>query len=103
MRIVRSGEAPPAEALESAMLVSVRDTAPTADARYHELLRSLAPHERLERAMALTRSVRALAEAGIRSRHPHADGAEVRARLAVRLYGRDVAQRLFDDVPEDAT
>jgi hypothetical protein len=46
--------------------------------------------------------VRQLAEAGIRQRHPHASDSEVRVRLTVRLYGRDVARRLFGAVPADA-
>ena len=80
----------------------VRDTQPAALVRYHELLRSEAPHERLSRAVALTRSVRQLAAAGIRSRHPDASAEEVRARLIVRLYGRAAAARLCKSVPADA-
>ena len=52
--------------------------------------------------MSLSRGVRALAEAGIRSRHPDADDAEVKVRLVVRLYGRAAAVRLFGTAPEDA-
>jgi hypothetical protein len=80
----------------------VNDTCGSARARYYELLRSQKPHERLAQAMALTAMVRQLACAGIRRRHPDADENEVRVRLTVRLYGRDVAARLFGDVPEDA-
>jgi len=79
-----------------------RDTAPEANRRYHELLRERAPYERLAQAMALTKMVRELAVAGIRTRHPDADEAEVRVRLAARLYGRAVALRLFGEVPADA-
>jgi len=78
------------------------DTAPAADARYHELLRRQTPAARLTQAAALTRAVRQLAEAGIRQRHPGASDAEVRVRLTTRLYGRDVAERLFGSVPHDA-
>jgi hypothetical protein len=38
----------------------------------------------------------------IRQRHPQASEAEVRVRLAARLYGRDAAARLFGAVPADA-
>ena len=79
-----------------------RDTNGVASARYHELLRSRVPHERLAQAMSLTRMVRDLAVAGIRRRHPDASDAEVRVRLAVRLYGREAAQRMFGEVPPDA-
>lgn len=80
----------------------VNDTSPEADARYHELLRALSPERRLEAAMKLSRAVRELAIAGIRQRHPAADEREIRARLAVRLYGREAAVRLFGAVPDDA-
>jgi hypothetical protein len=78
------------------------DTSPAAEARYHELLRSQSPAARLAQAAALTTSVRNLAIAGIRSRHPDASVDEVRIRLAVRLYGRGTALRLFGLVPDDA-
>src|ERR1019366_6022181 len=78
-----------------------QDTTPAAAPRYHELLRSQSPASRLAQAAALTRAVRQLAEAGIRQRHPGASDAEVRIRLAVRIYGRDVATRLFGAVPAD--
>ena len=78
------------------------DTSPEADARYHELLRAQTPAQRLEQAAALTRAVRELAIAGIRQRHPAATDAEVRVRLTVRLYGREVAARLHGELPDDA-
>ena len=80
----------------------MRDTGTAALDRYHELLRAQAPHERLAQALSLTRMVRTLAMAGIRQRHPHASDQEVRVRLTVRLYGREVATRLFGTVPDDA-
>jgi len=63
--------------------------------RYHDLLRARAPYQRLAQAIALTRMVRQLAEAGIRQRHPDAPDDEVRVRLTVGLYGRDVAASTF--------
>lgn len=80
----------------------MNDTGAKASRRYHELLRSRAPHERLAQALALTKMVRDLAIAGIKSRHPDADDAEIRVRLAVRLYGRDAAEQMFGEVPPDA-
>ena len=59
------------------------DTSRPSNVRYHELLR-------------------ALAEAGIRERHPDATDEEVRTRLTVRLYGRAAAEKLFGAVPGDA-
>jgi hypothetical protein len=79
-----------------------RDTGSAAVDRYHQLLRAQAPRERLEQANALTTAVRELAVAGLRTRHPDASADELRVRLTVRLYGRDVARRLFGQVPVDA-
>lgn len=80
----------------------MQDTHGPALDRYHELLRAQAPHERLAQAMALSKMTRALALEGIRGRFPEADAQELRVRLAVRLYGRENARRLFGTVPDDA-
>jgi hypothetical protein len=80
----------------------VNDTLPAADARYHELLRAMPPWRRLEAAMGLSQTVREMALAGIRMRHPQADEQELRVRLTVRLYGRAAGVRLFGAVPDDA-
>jgi len=69
---------------------------------YRRKLAELSPAARMAVAVALSRAVRELAEAGIRQRHPGADAEEVKVRLAVRLYGRQAAQRLFARVPDDA-
>lgn len=76
----------------------MRDTSPEAARFYHERLRALPPSERLRIAAALSASVRRLAEAGIRQRHPGIGEREVAARLAARLYGAAVAARYFPDV-----
>lgn len=85
-----------------ASMALMRDTKGAALDRYHELLRAQAPHERLAKAAALSRMTRELAAAGIRARFPDASEEEVQVRLAVRLYGRTAARRLFGEVPEDA-
>ena len=77
----------------------MNDTSPAASARYHELLRAMPPERRLEAAMRLSRGVRAPALAGIRELFPGADEQELKVRLTVRLYGREVAARLFGSVP----
>jgi hypothetical protein len=46
--------------------------------------------------------VRDLALADIRQRHPEISEEEARVRMAVRLYGRPTALRLFGSVPDDA-
>ncbi|MFI5300336.1 MAG: hypothetical protein ACHREM_19790 [Polyangiales bacterium] len=52
--------------------------------------------------MSLTRSVRALALERLRSRHPSATDEELRVRLVVRIYGRELATRVFREIPDDA-
>jgi hypothetical protein len=79
-----------------------QDTSPERMRRYHELLRAQEPWQRLRTAIALSSAVRQLAEAGLRMRHPGASDQELRVRLAVRLYGRAAAIRLFATVPDDA-
>jgi hypothetical protein len=81
--------------------MSVDDTSAKANARYHALLERMPPSARLEASMRLSQAVRELAIAGIRARHPDASDDEVRVRLAVRLYGRESARRLFGRLPDD--
>ncbi len=75
----------------------MRDTHPKAQARYFELLRQAGPQRRLEACLSLSRTVRELAIAGIKQMHPQKtiSEQEIRQRLAERLYGTEVAQRLF--------
>ncbi len=80
----------------------LRDTAPERERRYYQLLAAMSPAARLRRAVSLSRMVRRLALAGLRARHPHADDRELRTRLAVTLYGRPTAQRIFGPIPDDA-
>jgi hypothetical protein len=77
------------------MFVAMDDTSPAAKLRYYELLRQQTPMQRLEIAVRLTNSVRALAEADILRADPSASPRQVQARLAARLYGDQVALRLF--------
>lgn len=79
-----------------------RDTAPEMAARYDAMISALPGARRLEIAAQLTEGVRAMAMAGLRSRHPGASEEELRCRFAALLYGRDVAVRLFGRVPDDA-
>jgi hypothetical protein len=73
----------------------MRDTTPSAQQRYFELIRAQSPIERLESAARLCRGVRELAQASILSRHPGASTEVVNAYLAERLYGRQLAERLY--------
>ena len=78
------------------------DTSPEARRKYYAGLAALTSTQRLAIACAQTRAVRALAEAAIRRDHPDISLQELRARLAVRLYGRSLAETVLGDVPPDA-
>jgi hypothetical protein len=75
----------------------VEDTSPKANRRYIELLRQAGPAGRLAMCASLTRAVRDLALAGIKSAEPGRllSDEELRKRLTERLYGAEVAHRLF--------
>ena len=73
----------------------MRDTTPEAQERYYALLVERGPIERLAISLRLTRSVRELAESSIRTLHPDATDDRIRQLLAERLYGTEVAERLF--------
>lgn len=77
------------------MLLGVDDTSPAARRRYYELLEQESPIERLAMAVRLSAMVRGLAEAAIRADSPDLPERTVKKRLADRLYGRAVAERLF--------
>jgi hypothetical protein len=81
--------------------IAMRDTSEPAQERYYELLRARTPLARLTTAVSLSCSVRRLAESSIRAADPSAEAGVVRARLAMRLYGRQVAARLFPGVNLD--
>jgi hypothetical protein len=79
----------------------MRDTSDPALECYYELLRARTPLARVTIALGLSSAVRQLAESSIRAAEPHAPPGVVRARLAMRLYGRPVAERLFPGVELD--
>jgi hypothetical protein len=79
----------------------MRDTSELAQARYYQLLRAQTPLARITTAAGLTSAVRQLAEAAIRTDDPEAPANVVRARLTHRLYGPEVATRLFPGIKLD--
>lgn len=78
------------------------DTSPENRARYYALLRALTPEQRAAKCASLSQTVRALARDAIRREFPDANARELDVRLAVRLYGRDFAARIYGDLPGDA-
>lgn len=70
------------------------DTSPEAWERHLRALGRLTPEQRLAAAAAWSDDVRALAEAGIRSRHPEFGPDEVRAAMADILLGPALAEEV---------
>jgi hypothetical protein len=79
----------------------MRDTSDESEKRYYDLLRAQAPLDRLATAVKLSSAVRGLAVAAILQDDPQAPPDVVRAKLAERLYGREVRARLFPGVSFD--
>src|SRR5262245_45856963 len=73
----------------------VRDTSPTSQRRYEELLQQRTPAQRMALATSLSLAVRRLAIAGIRAKNPEASADDIRVELARRLYGDGAAEYLF--------
>lgn len=71
-----------------------RDTSTTALQRQREAFRRMTPEERVALAAEMSDEIRAITEAGIRSRHPAYTDDEVRAELAMIVIGREHGARL---------
>jgi len=69
------------------------DTSPAALERQRETFRRMTPQQRLAVAAEMSDEIRAVAEAGIRQRHPNYSDAEIRAALIAILLGRGEAIR----------
>jgi hypothetical protein len=78
------------------------DTSPEARRFYFQTLARLGSAERLALMEASSQMIRNLAEAAIRKDHPGAGAHELRVRLAVRLYGRELTERVLGGVPAEA-
>jgi hypothetical protein len=63
------------------------DTSPAALERQRETFRRMTPQQRLAVAAEMSDEIRAVAEAGIRQRHPDHSDAEIRAALVAILLG----------------
>lgn len=85
------------------MFGEMRDTPRTERDQYFERLASLSIEERARLLSAATARMRTFVRAGLAHFHPNANDDELRIRMAVRLYGRAAAERIFKNVPADAT
>jgi hypothetical protein len=75
------------------------DTSPEADAAQVDAYRRLSGAERVAITYRLNESVRALAVAGIRARHPSYDQDHVHRALVRLLFGDSFAREIWPDEP----
>jgi hypothetical protein len=76
------------------------DTDEATEGYLFERLRALPPWRKAEMLSASTRAACDLAMAGLRQRHPAAQAAELRRRLAALVLGREAAIALFGWDPQ---
>ena len=74
------------------------DTSPAAERQQIEIWRRMHPGEKAGLIAAACRSVRTLALAGLRSRHPTANDREIIARFAAMTLGRPLAVKAYPDL-----
>jgi hypothetical protein len=74
------------------------DTSAEAERVLVEKLRAMSPEQRLGLALSLSQSVRSLALAGVRQRHPSASAREQLLRLAITIHGRDLATAAYPEI-----
>ena len=84
------------------MLGEMLDTSPAARRFYFQKLSELSPSDRLKMMSRTSSLTRRMAEAGIRLEYPNVSDHELRVRLAVRLYGRELVERIYGSVPPGA-
>ena len=87
--------------MEDAPPDGANDTDPRAAAVLRRLARELSAGRKLDAARAMSRALRSLAEAGVRSRHPGADEHEVRRRLAAVMLPRETVIAAFGWDPRE--
>lgn len=75
------------------------DTHPKIEALQIRLLRQAGPTQKMNLLARLNASARRLALAGLHSRFPNADEAELRYRLAVLLLGEDLVRKAYGEEP----
>jgi hypothetical protein len=74
------------------------DTHPKMEALQIQLWRQASPTRKMHMLAQLNESVRIVALAGLRSRYPNADKAELRRRLAGLILGEEVARRVYGEL-----
>lgn len=79
----------------------IKDTSPDVERIQIEHLRRMPTWRKLELMAQMSETVRALALAGLRQRHPDDSEAQRRRRLADLLLGEALAARAYGPLPED--
>ncbi|MFN8445202.1 MAG: hypothetical protein U0175_30720 [Caldilineaceae bacterium] len=77
------------------MSILFSDTTPEAEAKLIELLRAAPPWRKIEMMEQLNRRMKMLLMAGLKQRHPNADDAELRRRMADLLLGPELASTVY--------
>ena len=93
MEHLHRGEHDPLLAHATVAEMHLPDTSTTALGRQRETFRRMTPEQRLAVAAEMSDEIRAVAESGIRRRHPDYSDDEIRAALVVILLGREEASR----------
>jgi hypothetical protein len=75
------------------------DTDPQMEALQIELLRKASPARKMEMLAQLNASVRTLAMSGLRQRHPDASPELLRRLFADLLLGKELAARVYGEIP----
>ncbi|WKZ45290.1 MAG: hypothetical protein QY302_05820 [Anaerolineales bacterium] len=79
------------------MSVLSSDTHPKMEALQIKLWRQASPTRKMEMLAQLNNTVRILALAGLRTRFPHANEAELHRRLASLILGDDLARKVYGE------
>lgn len=74
------------------------DTDPKMEALQIQLWRQASPTRKMHMLAQLNASVRMLALAGLRSRYPDANEAELRRMLADLLLGEELARKVYGEI-----
>ncbi|HEC35099.1 MAG TPA: hypothetical protein ENI39_01030 [Anaerolineae bacterium] len=77
------------------------DTHPEIERLQIERLRQMPPWRKMTLMAEMNQTVRTLALAGLRQRHPDDTPAQRRRRLADLLLGPDLAARVYGHLPEE--
>ena len=84
------------------MALLAADTSPDIEDKQIERLRQMPPWRKLALACEMGQTVRTLALAGLRQRHPHDTPTQRQRRLADLLLGAELAARVYGPLPEEA-